>query len=272
MGLLGHVLARRGGKSFEELLRERILDPLGMKDTAITLTPAMRARLVPGHDAAGAAVSGWDFAVLAGTGALRSTANDLLKFLAANLDPGDGVLAADLREARRVRAATGVPDLDIGLAWHVLHRFGADVVWHNGGTGGYHSWLGLIEKKRTAAVVLCNSFSEIDDIGLHLLEPRFPLTTAPKARPETAVDPAVLETYAGEYQLAPAFSITVTREGGSLFLQATGQSRLPLYAESETEFFLKAVDAQITFVKEDGRVTKLILHQNGRDAPGRRVK
>jgi CubicO group peptidase (beta-lactamase class C family) len=271
-GLLGHVLARRAGKSYEDLLRERILDPLGMKDTAITLTPAMRARLAPGHDAAGAAVSGWDFPVLAGAGALRSTANDLLKFLAANLDPGDGALAADLRETRSVRAATGMPDLDIGLAWHVLHRFGADVVWHNGGTGGYHSWLGLIEKKQTAAVVLCNSFSEIDDIGLHLLEPRFPLTAAPKARRETAVDPAVLKTYVGEYQLAPAFSITVTREGGSLFLQATGQSRLPLYAESETEFFLKAVDAQITFVKEDGRVTKLILHQNGRDAPGRKVK
>jgi hypothetical protein len=125
---------------------------------------------------------------------------------------------------------------------------------------------------RADAVVLCNSSSDIDDIGLHLLEPRFALTQPPKLREESSVAPEVLESYVGEYQLAPTFSITVTREGNAIFLQATGQSKFPVYAESETEFFLKAVDAQITFVKEDGRVTKLVLHQNGRDTPGRKVR
>ena len=72
--------------------------------------------------------------------------------------------------------------------------------------------------------------------------------------------------------MTPAFSITVTRDGNALFIQATGQPKLPIYPESDTEFFLKAVDAQITFVKEQGRVTRLILHQNGNDAPGRKVR
>ncbi len=272
VGLLGHVLSRKAGVSYEELVTRRILGPLGMKDTAITLSPAMRARLAPGHDAGGAVVSNWDLPTLAGAGALRSTANDMLKFLAANLDAGDGSLASALRDTHAVRRGTGTPELDIGLGWHIFHRFGMDLVWHNGGTGGYHSWMGFIAKKGTGAVVLCNSSSEIDDIGLHLLESRFPLSQPPKPRKETSVEPGLLEAYVGEYQLAPTFSITVTREGNALFIQATGQPKLPIYAESETEFFLKAVDAQIAFIKEGGRVTQLVLHQNGRDISGKKIK
>ena len=272
VGLLGHVLGRRAGVSYEELVTRRILGPLGMKDTAITLSAGMRARLAAGHDAGGEVVPNWDLPTLAGAGALRSTANDMLKFLAANLDAGDGPLSSALRDTHAVRRATGTPELDIGLGWHIFHRFGTDLVWHNGGTGGYHSWMGFIAKKGTGAVVLCNSSSEIDDIGLHLLEPRFPLSQPPKARKEISVEPGLLEACVGEYQLAPTFSITVTREGNALFIQATGQPKLPIYAESETEFFLKAVDAQITFVKEGGRVTQLVLHQNGRDLPGKKIK
>lgn len=274
MGLLGHALARRAGVGYEEILRRRILEPLGMKDTAITLSAGMRARLAAGHDAEGAVVPNWDLPTLAGAGALRSTVNDMLKFLAANVDAGAGdrPLLSALRETHTVRRGTGTPDLDIGLGWHIFHRFGTDLTWHNGGTGGYHSWVGFVEKKRVGVVVLSNSSSDIDDIGLHLVEPRSPLSRPPKERKETAVTSEILESYVGEYQLAPTFSIAVTREGSALFIQATGQPRLPIYPESETEFFLKVVDAQITFVKEQGRVTQLVLHQNGRDVPGKKIK
>jgi D-alanyl-D-alanine-carboxypeptidase/D-alanyl-D-alanine-endopeptidase len=272
VGLLGHVLARKAGMTYEELVKKRILEPLEMRDTAITLSAPMKARLSPGHDAGGAAAGNWDLPTLAGAGALRSTANDMLKFLAANLDTGDGPVPAALRETHRVRRSTGMPELDIGLGWHVFHRFGADLTWHNGGTGGYHSWIGFLAKKHAGAVVLSNSSSDIDDIGLHLLEPRFPLSQAPKERKEASVSADRLEACVGEYELSPAFSITVTREGNALFIQATGQPKLPIYAESETEFFLKAVDAQITFVRESARVTQLVLHQNGRDTPGRKVR
>jgi len=96
---------------------------------------------------------------------------------------------------------------------------------------------------------------------------------APKQRIAIEVGEAILQTYAGEYQLSEAFSIVVTVEGGQLFGQATGQSKVALYAESETAFFLKVVDAQITFTKKDaGEVAGLILHQNGRDVPGQKVK
>lgn len=100
-----------------------------------------------------------------------------------------------------------------------------------------------------------------------------PLQKPPAARTEVALDSTVLERYVGEYELAPTFRIAVTREGNALFGQATGQPRFRLFAESETKFFLKVVDAQITFEREpDGRVTGLILHQNGGNVPGKKTR
>ena len=175
MGLLGHALALRAGMSYEELIAQRILEPLGMRDTGITLTPGMREHLAPGHDASGAEVPSWHGTTLAGAGALRSTANDMLKFLAANLAGSKGPVPLALADTHQVRHATDLPLLDIGLGWHIIHRFDVDVVWHNGGGGGYHSWMGFIQRKRTATVVLSDSSPDIDDIGLHILEPRYPI-------------------------------------------------------------------------------------------------
>jgi CubicO group peptidase (beta-lactamase class C family) len=93
----------------------------------------------------------------------------------------------------------------------------------------------------------------------------------PAERKAVKVDPAIYDAYVGEYELAPSFSLTITREGDQLFGQATGQSKIELFPESETRFFLKVVDAQIEFVKGgDGKVTGLVLHQGGRDVPGKR--
>ena len=86
------------------------------------------------------------------------------------------------------------------------------------------------------------------------------------------VDPKLYDEYVGKYELTPTFALTVTREGDRLITQATGQGKVEIFPESETEFFLKVTDAQITFVKEDGKVTHLILHQNGRDTKAKRVE
>jgi D-alanyl-D-alanine carboxypeptidase len=96
---------------------------------------------------------------------------------------------------------------------------------------------------------------------------------APAERPVAKVDPALYSVYAGEYELAPAFILTVTREGDRLMTQATGQQKFEIFPSSETEFFLKVVDARITFVRSpDGAVDQLILHQGGRDMPAKRKK
>jgi D-alanyl-D-alanine-carboxypeptidase/D-alanyl-D-alanine-endopeptidase len=177
VGLLGHALARRAGTTYETLLIERILDPLGLDDTRITLTPSMRQRLAAGHDASGVPAENWDIPSLAGAGALRSTANDLLDFAAAALGT-PGPLAAAFEMAQRPRHDIN-PRMSIGLNWFTARAGNVAIVWHNGGTGGYRSYLGLDKGGRRAVVVLTNSQNGADDIGRHLLDPVLPLASAP---------------------------------------------------------------------------------------------
>jgi serine-type D-Ala-D-Ala carboxypeptidase/endopeptidase len=275
-GLLGHALARRAGAPYESLIKERIAGPLGMASTAIAVTDALRPRLAPGHDASRRRVSGWDLPTLAGAGALRSTVNDLLRFLAANLGYTPSPLAPAMASMLAVRRPTDNPSQQIALGWHVLRSPGGkEIAWHNGGTGGYRSFMAINRAERTGVVILSNTFTTggVDDIALHILDRSIPLL-APAVRPkEVAVSAETLERYVGRYELAPTFVIAVTREGTRLFVQATNQPRFEAFASSDREFFLKSVDAQITFeVGRDGRATALILHQNGANQRARRIQ
>ncbi|MBA3556143.1 MAG: serine hydrolase, partial [Gemmatimonadales bacterium] len=273
MGLLGHALARRAEKSYEDLLIEQILAPLDMADTRIGLTPAMRARAVSGHDQQGEPVPYWDIPTLAGAGALRSTANDMLAFLKANLDSSGGPLHRALAATHALRHQTETPGLAVGLGWHIAEFEGRPLVWHNGGTGGFRSFMAFDEARRRGVIVLANSSEDVDDIGFHLLEPRSPLTPAPTPRKEITLAPEALNPYLGVYQLSPAFWITVTREDGALFVQATGQGRFRLHPESETDFFLREVDARVSFERDSsGTVSRLVLHQGGQHTPGQKVE
>ena len=267
MGLLGHALSLTARTSYEELVRRRILAPLGMRETAITLPPTMRARLALGHSADGSVVPNWDLPTLAGAGALRSTAGDMLTFLAANLDSTRAPLSPTLRRTHGERHGTNNPSLTIGLGWHILARPRGNIVWHNGGTGGYRTFTGFDPARRVGVVVLSNIDASVDDIGFHVLDETFPLRPIPKRRLEVAVDSLVLGRYVGEYELAPTFHVVVTREAARLFVQATGQPRFPIFAESDSTFFMRVVDAQITFSR-DG----MILHQNGANSPGRKIR
>ena len=96
-GLLGHILALRAGMDYESLVKTRITGPLGMTSTAITLTPALQARLAPGHDRTLQPTKNWDLTSLAGAGALRSSANDMLTFLAAEMGYTQSPLAPAMK-------------------------------------------------------------------------------------------------------------------------------------------------------------------------------
>lgn len=267
VGLLGHALARAYGGSYEDLVRERILEPLSMDNTGITLSDDMQYWLVKGHSRDGKVVSNWDIPTLAGAGALRSDMHDMLLFIAANTGPAETPLGEAMRDSHRRRNDFG-ENMDIGLNWLIQRAGDNSVVWHNGGTGGYHTFAGFDPESGVGAVVLTNSTHGSDDIGLHLINSDIPLALPPEEHAEIEVSADVLERYVGDYQLAPNFVITVTLEDATLFAQATGQQNIPIFPESETEFFYKVVDAQITFVVDDsGAVTQLILHQNGADMP-----
>jgi serine-type D-Ala-D-Ala carboxypeptidase/endopeptidase len=275
-GLLGHALALRARMDYEAMVRTRICDPLRMTNTRVTLTPEMNARLAPGHDASLSPVPNWDLPTLAGAGALRSTANDLLIFLAANLGYTKTALSAAMEREVSIRRPTGDPQMEIAYAWHVLTRDGKSVIWHNGGTGGYRTFMGYDPKSRVGVVVLSNTSTPAgpDDIGFHLLNAKFPLSKVepPKEHTTVTLESKVLDGYPGFYELGPNTFVTVTRDGERMFVQLTGQPKLEVFASAEKEFFLKVVDAQITFETDArGKATRLVLHQNGRDSPAMRV-
>ena len=170
VGLLGHVLALRAGKSYEALVKDRILDPLDMDHTAVRFTPWMTQHLAKGHDQKGNVVSNWDVGVLGAAGALRSTMNDMLKFARANLQTRGRLQQIMQRTHVRRAPAAGPAGTSIGMNWIISPREGQEVVWHNGGTGGYRTWLGFDKNKGLAAVVLTNSSHGADDLGFELLK------------------------------------------------------------------------------------------------------
>jgi CubicO group peptidase (beta-lactamase class C family) len=173
MGLLGHALSLKAGKSYEDLVKERVLVPLGMSETGITLSPSMKRHMAQGFNAIGSPVSLWDLPTLAGAGALRSSANDMLKFLAANLDSTSVPLGAAMAMAHAPKKVIGSNN-SIGLAWNRVELWGTPVTWHNGGTGGFRTFIGLDLDHHRGVIVLSNSSISPDDIGFHLLVPQIP--------------------------------------------------------------------------------------------------
>lgn len=173
-GLLGHALELKSGLGYETLLRQRILKPLGMEDTSISLSPAQQARLAVGHDgASGRAVPNWDIPVLAGAGALHSSVNDMLIYLQANLFLS-GPLAQVFQNCHLPRRPANIPGNSIGLAWLTEKGPEAEIIWHNGQTGGYHSFIGFNRKAGRGVVILHNSNTAIEDIGFFLVDPGRP--------------------------------------------------------------------------------------------------
>jgi hypothetical protein len=275
VGLLGHALTLRAGVDYESMVRSRILDSLEMNHTRVTLTPEMKARLALGH-AGPSVVPNWDIATLEGAGALRSSANDILTFLAANLGYIKTPLAPAMAAEISIRRPTTIPDTEIAYAWHVQSKNGNSIIWHNGGTGGYMSYMGFDPKTRAGVVVLSNLSAPPgpDDIGRHLLDANYPLQKVEpiKEHTEVTVNTKIFDNYVGTYQLAPGTIMTISRDGDQMFGQLTGQPKLQIFPESEKKFFLKVVDAQLIFDTDaQGKATQVTLHQNGRDQPAKRI-
>ena len=268
MGLLGNLLANRAGQTYEDLVRTRILDPLGMTSSGITLTPSMQAHLAKGHDAAGQPTANWDLPSLAGAGALRASMTDMLKYLDANLGEPKNDLERAMRLAQQPRFRMS-DNAQIGLGWITITTPKGDYLYHDGGTGGYGAIVILDPARGVGLVLLGNRTGIPEDIAMHLMDPSIPLTPLPAplaAHAEVVVPPETLQTYTGVYTLdaAPGFKLTVTLENGQLQVQATGQQKFPVFAESQSKFFYKVVDAQITFMPAaDGAPAHLILHQGG---------
>lgn len=276
-GLLGEALSRRAQRPYRDLVGERVTQPLGMRDTRLSLTPSMKRRQAIGYNNELKPTGAWDFGALAAAGGYYSTAEDLLDLLEAALGDPRSALRPAMDAMLIARRPGGMPPSnEIALAWNIHKRGQGEIAWKNGSVGGYRSFIGYDLATGIGVVALANAqtASGVDDIGLHLLDPAIPVDLSmPKHFQERDVAAATLDRYVGTYRFSDTDIVTIRRQGEQLTMQQPGQDALPIFAYSETDFFLKIADAQMTFeVRDNGPATALIWHQGGQDQRGERFE
>ncbi|MEN2767743.1 serine hydrolase domain-containing protein [Ornithinibacillus xuwenensis] len=172
VGLLGHILSNVYEEDYETVIQNEICRPMNLTNTAIRLSTNQKKQLIPGFDHKNRAVDNWDFNALEGAGALRSTITDQLAFLAIQMDDTEQ-LNWDLSQTHKVHYDEP-KGISVGMNW-IIDK-GKNVIWHNGGTGGYSSFMGFHKEKNLGIVALSNyapSFSKkatLDQIGFQLLK------------------------------------------------------------------------------------------------------
>jgi CubicO group peptidase (beta-lactamase class C family) len=175
-GLLGLALARHAGMDFESLIVSRICHPLGMESTRIKPTPDMQARVCPGHYQNLVKVKSWNMPpAFAGAGAFRSSANDLLKFLATAMGLKPSPLALAFAEMLKTRRPADRPDTQAAAGWFITNNHDDQLIWKDGGVLGYSSFIGYSTVHRNGVVVLANGSGGVLTVGRHLLNTEFPL-------------------------------------------------------------------------------------------------
>jgi CubicO group peptidase (beta-lactamase class C family) len=265
-GLLGYALAQLNHTTYRAMTEEEILKPLGMTMSSTTLTQAMRAHLAPGHRYTGEAAKNWDFDALAGAGAIRSTANDMLRYLKANMGTDQSPLAAAMKLAQQPRRDMGKTSR-IGLAWMTTNK---GIVWKDGWTDGYRSFLGFTADRRQGVVILANTAADVNDLGFATLDATSPLAPTYKA---IVLPIASLGDYVGTYRFNSGAVVDFTLKGDHLEAQITGQPAFRIFASAKDKFFITFAYAHLEFERDaGGKVVAVVLHQNGRDIRASRVK
>lgn len=267
-GLLGHALGQRAGRGFAALLRERVLQPLGLSEVRVATPGDADTGLLPGHDAQGNAVARWTFDALAGCGGLIGSTRSLARYAQAALGLVDTPLAGAFGLCLQQHAPAGNPANTMGLGWILGRVNGRRVANHDGGTFGFSSSLFLERDRRRAALVMANAFVAVTDLALHALDSSVPLRDAAAEQRQTrreavTLSPLQLEPLAGQYALTPQFGITLRVRDGRLFAQASGQGEFELFALDPRRFFARVTALELHFEGDSGTPAAFVLHQSG---------
>lgn len=268
MGLLGHVLSIIDNKSYEQMISKRVTKPLGMIDTMVNVPMTKLNQFSDGHNAELKPTKHWDIPTLAGAGAIRSNIKDMVSYVKANMGGKDNSIYA---LAQQPTANFVSEHSKIGLGWITNQTAETSYIWHNGGTGGFRSFVGFDRTNQKAIILLSNSVHSVDAVGNAFLTGKLEqLWTAMNS--ELFIDKQDLDKLVGQYMLMPGFILTVSHDDKRLQIQATGQSKLPVYAKSKTKFFYKVVQAEVEFaVDSEGKATTLTLFQGGQELVGAKL-
>jgi D-alanyl-D-alanine-carboxypeptidase/D-alanyl-D-alanine-endopeptidase len=239
--LLSDVVSRSAGKPFAELVRERIFEPLGMHSfVGEAAAGSVRAQ---GHAPGGQPVPAWDFdPALAGVGGVRASLNDMVSYLQAQMAPQQTGLAASLERAQQPLALGEGPSM--AMAWMIAPLNDARILVHEGGTGGFSSFVGFRADRGRGVVVLSDtaltSMGGLSSVALHLLDARVPMGE-PRATLQAPAE--LIDRLVGDYRLQGGLAMQLRREGDALVIQASGQPAFEMGFDSAGDFYPLAFDA-----------------------------
>jgi CubicO group peptidase (beta-lactamase class C family) len=262
--LLGYLIEKISGQTYEQFVQENIFTPLGMKDSGYDSNRTVIQRRATGYmpGANGPLNAGYiDMSIPFSAGALYSTTEDLLRW-------EEGLFAGKVLSATSLQKMTTPfkQDYACGLAVTIAH--GHKVIEHGGGIEGFNTQLSYYPDDKLTVVVLANlNGGAPGSIATRMAAVAHgEKVVLISERKEVKVPTKILAGYVGSYELEPNFVMVVSLKGDQLITQITGQPEVPIFAESEKAFFPKVVDAEIEFFKNDqGQVTHLVLHQGGQD-------
>lgn len=269
--LLGRIIEKASGQTYERFLKQEIFDPLGMADTGYDHRETVLPGRAEGYERKGETIQNADYIDMVwpfAAGALYSTVRDMATW--------DRALTAGKLISKDSYKAMFTPFKDgYGYGWGITTRDGHTEISHGGGIHGFQTQIIRVPDEGLCVVVLSNVVpsvaGRVAQALLTLAQGRD--VSPPKAKVVAAIDPNTFDTLAGRYQLAPGAVLSFRRDGDRYFGQLTGQDELEIYPASETEFFLRVVDASVTFEKDkNGRATHVTLHQNGRDQKAPRME
>jgi D-alanyl-D-alanine-carboxypeptidase/D-alanyl-D-alanine-endopeptidase len=253
MGLAAEAIALKAGTNFESLVVDRICNPLKMDSTRIRLTPELRARAAVGHDYFGKSVEDMYFPEpVTGAGAIHSSANDMLKYLSANIGLTPSRLSPLMEKTHVVQVENQA------LAWSCS----GDIIWHAGGTFGCSAFVGFDKKRRRGVVVLSNSmFDPATDLGFLLLNSQWQEDKRPKT---VKLNSQACDAFVGNYRINSDYVIGIRCEADRLFMRGSVHLSTELVPDSEGNFFLRVSGTPVTFTRDaQGGVIGLISHIYG---------
>jgi CubicO group peptidase (beta-lactamase class C family) len=269
--VLGYLVEKLSGETYEKFLQENIFTPLGMNDSGYDSNTAVIPHRAEGYAPSPAGIVNADYTDMTvpfSAGALYSTTEDLLRWEKA-------LYGGKLLKPESLVMMTTPFKNNYAFGLEVRTVNGHKVINHGGGIQGFNTMVAYYPDDKLEVIVLSNiNGAAPQDLSTKLAAVvHGEKVILASERKQVQVDPKVFDGYTGRYQLLPNVIVTVTREGNHLFSQLATQPKAEIFPETENDYFMEDADAQITFVTDgQGRATELILHQNGQDRHAKRIE
>ncbi|MDN3275347.1 serine hydrolase [Frankia sp. RB7] len=270
MIVLSYALAKRAGKDYETLLRERLLGPLGMNETYVATRPP-QVHLAQGHYPNGEAAPPWDFHPdMAGVGGVRATLADMLRYMEGELGTRDSAITPSLALTQQE-----VADVDkhrMGMNWILSVVNGHTIALHEGATGGYSSFAGFDRDAKRAVILLSDTslvtLGGLGQFGFHLLD-----TSRSGGEPHIAMDAdaKLIDALVGKYRLRGGLGIELRHKDSGLTIQADGQSEFEMGYDNAGDFYPHKFDAVLRPKRKADGTYAFTWFQSGGAVEARRI-